>query len=824
MDSLLQDLRYAIRAMIKRPALNAVAVIALALGIGANTAIFSVINALLLQPLPGVEDPARLAVVYTSDYSSSRYATSSFPDYTDFRDQADLFSGMAAFSDSVAINLGVGDGAERIQGSVVTGNYFSVLGVKPLMGRTLLPEDDRPESPPAALLSHELWQNRFASDLNIIGKNVSLNSQSFTVVGVAPEDFKGVRLESAPALWVPMATMAQIQRAPATILTRRGSRWLGIIGRLAPGATAEQAQAQIQTIAAQLATAYPDTNLGTLQQPDQPRPMSVVPASIAMVNPNTREETANFVRVLMLVVGVVLVIACANVANLLLARARGRQKEIAVRLALGASRLRIIRQMLTESVFLSLVGGAAGLLVAVWLTELLSSFDQLSSFAALEINVDNRVLVFTLLVSILTGILFGLAPALQASRPDLVPALKDTQGREGSRQRRFGLRSLLVIFQVVLSMVLLIAAGLFLRSLQKAYTTDLGFTVDNALLATVDLSAQGYNEAQGREFYRELLERIEALPGVESASMAAYIPVNAAGSRDNVAVEGYEPRAGEDMELNVNTVERGYFEAMGIQIQAGRAFTEQDRSSPQKVVINEAMAEHFWPGQQVVGRRIRLGDAKSPNLEVIGVARTGKYRSFREQPLSYIYLPYDYQYRSRMTLLIRATGDPGAILPGVRSEVQRLNKNVPLYGVRTLTEHLGVTLARERMIATLVGLFGLLALALAAVGIYGLMAYSVAERIREIGIRMALGAQKRDILLLVLGHSLLLSGIGLGVGLVFTLVFTQLISSLLYETSPTDSLSFVTAALTLTGVMLLASYIPARRATKVDPMVALRYE
>jgi macrolide transport system ATP-binding/permease protein len=824
MDSLLQDLRYGIRAMIKRPALNAVAVIALALGIGANTAIFSVINALLLQPLPGVEDPAKLAVIYTSDYSSSRYATSSFPDYIDFRDQADLFSGMAAFSDSVAINLGVGDGAERIQGAIVTGNYFSVLGVKPQLGRTLLPEDDRPESPPAALLSHELWQNRFASDRNIIGKTVSLNSQSFTVVGVAPEDFKGVRLELAPALWMPMAMMAQIQRSPATILTRRGSRWVSIVGRLSPEATVEQAQAQIQTIAAQLAAAYPDTNLGTLQQPDQPRPMSVVPASIAMVNPNTREETANFVRLLMLVVGVVLVIACANVANLLLARARGRQKEIAVRLALGASRLRIIRQMLTESVFLSLVGGAAGLLVAVWLTELLSSFDQLSSFAALEIKVDNRVLVFTLVVSILTGILFGLAPALQASRPDLVPALKDTPGGESSRQRRFGLRSLLVIFQVVLSMILLIGAGLFLRSLQKAYTTDLGFTVDNALLATVDLSAQGYNEAQGREFYKQLLERVETLPGVESASMAAYIPVNAGGSRDNVTVEGYEPRAGEDMELNINTVERGYFETMGIQIQAGRAFTEQDRSSPLKVVINEAMAEHYWPGQDAVGRRIRFGDSKNPYLEIIGVARTGKYRSFREQPLPYIYLPYDHQYRTRMTLLIRAPGDPSAVLPAVRAEVQRLNKNVPLYNVKTLTEHLGVTLARERMIATLVGLFGLLALALAAVGIYGLMAYSVTERIREIGIRMALGAQKRDILLLVLGHSLLLSGIGLGIGLVFTLVFTQLISSLLYETSPTDSVSFVTAALTLTGVMLLASYIPARRATKVDPMIALRYE
>ena len=824
MDSLLQDLRYAMRAMIKRPAINAVAVIALALGIGANTAIFSVINALLLQPLPGVEDPDRLAVVYTSDFSSSRYSTSSFPDYVDFRDRGDLFTGLAAFSDSVAINLGVGDGAERIQGAVVTGNYFSVLGVSPRLGRTLLPEDDRAGSSPATVLSHELWQNQFGADQNIIGKTVSLNGQGFTVIGVAPEEFKGVRLESAPALWVPTATMEQIQRSPATIFTRRGSRWLGIIGRLAPGATAGQAQAQIQTIADGLAAAYPDTNLGTLQQPDQPRPMSVVPANVAMVNPNTRDETENFVTLLMIVVGVVLVIACANVANLLIVRARGRQKEIAVRLALGASRFRIIRQMLTESVFLSLVGGAAGLLVAVWMTELLSSFDQLSSFAALDISVDNRVLVFTLIVSVLTGILFGLAPALQASRPDLVPALKDSPGLESSRNRRFGLRSLLVIFQVVLSMVLLIGAGLFIRSLQKAYTTDLGFAANNALLVTVDLNAQDYNEARGREFYTQLLERVEALPRVEAASMAAYIPVNANGSRNSVIVEGYEPRAGEDMELNINTVEHSYFEAMGIRIQSGRGFEEQDRLSPQKVVINEAMAERYWPGQSPVGRRIKVGDARSPDLEVIGVARTGKYRSFREQPLPYIYVPYDQQYRTRMTLVVRATGNPATILPAVRAEVQRLNKNVPLYNVKTLTEHLGVALARERMIATLVGLFGLLALLLAAVGIYGLMAHSVSERVREIGIRMALGAQKRDILLLVLGHSLLLSLIGLVAGVVSTLVFTRLISSLLYEVSPTDSVSFVTAALTLTGVMLLASYIPARRAADVDPMVALRYE
>ncbi len=824
MDSLLQDLRYAMRAMIKRPAINAVAVIALALGIGANTAIFSVINALLLQSLPGVEDPDRLAVVYTSDFSSSRYSTSSFPDYVDFRDRSDLFSGLAAFSDSVAINLGVGDGAERIQGAIVTGNYFSVLGVNPRLGRTLLAEDDRAESSPATVLSHELWQNQFGADQNIIGKTVSLNNQSFTVVGVAPEQFKGVRLESAPALWIPMATITQIQRSPATIFTQRGSRWLGIIGRLNPEATAEQAQAQIQTIADGLAAAYPDSNMGTLQQPDQPRPMSVVPASRAMVNPNTRDETENFVTLLMIVVGVVLIIACANVANLLLARARGRQKEIAVRLALGASRLRIIRQMLTESVFLSLVGGAAGLLVAVWMTALLASFDQLSSFAALDISVNNRVLLFTLIVSVLTGILFGLAPAIQASRPDLVPALKDSQGRETSRNRRFGLRSLLVVFQVVLSMVLLIGAGLFIRSLQRAYTTDLGFAVNDALLVTVDLNAQGYNEAQGREFYKQLLEHVEALPRVESASMAAYIPVNASGSRDSVIVEGYEARTGEDMELNINTVEHSYFETMGIQIQSGRGFNEQDRLSPQKAVINEAMAERYWPGQSAVGRRIKMGDTRSPYLEIIGVARTGKYRNFREQPLPYIYLPYDQQYRTRMTLVVRATGNPATILPAVRGEVQRLNKNVPLYNVKTLTEHLGVALARERMIATLVGMFGLLALLLAAVGIYGLMAHSVSQRVREIGVRMALGAQKRDILLLVLGHSLLLSGIGLVAGVVSTLIFTRLISSLLYEISPTDSISFVTAALTLTGVMLLASYIPARRAANVDPMVALRYE
>jgi len=828
MDTLLQDLRYGIRILAKSPGFTAVAVLCLALGIGVNTAIFSLIDALLLRPLPGVEDPARLVNVYTSDFSSGRFGTSSYPDYIDYRDQNQVFSELAAYASNQPVNLSTGSEPERVPAIIATGNYFSVLGVKAALGRTLLPEDDRtPGAHPVAVISYQIWERDFGSARDVIGKTLTLNGHSFTVIGVAPKDFRGTDLRAAPAVWVPMAMYAQINPVFARFgpFNRRGARTFFMVGRLKPEVSLEQAQANIDAIAAQLAQAYPNTNLGTLQQPDKPRPMTLVPISHAMIGPPARESTKRFTQVLMAVVGFVLLIACANVANLLLARARGRQREIAVRLALGARRSRIVRQMLTESMLLSFLGGGLGLLIALWLSDLLLSLQALASFTALDLSLDSRVLGFTLAASLLTGILFGLAPALHASRPSLIPALKDVEIGSGTVSRQFGLRNLLVVFQVALSLVLLIGAGLFLKSLQQAYATDLGFQADNGLLASVDMARQGYSEAQARTFYQQLVERVEGLPGVRSVTLAQYIPINAGGSRTGVFIEGYTPQPGEDLELNFNIVDQNYFQTLGIPLLMGRSFGDQDaQSAPKVVIINETMARRYWSGENPLGKQISLQGPQGPFHEIVGVVKTGKYRNLREEPIPYFYAPFSQQYQSRLTIFVRTAGEPNAVLPALRAEVQRLDKNLPLFDVRTLAEHLGIALAQERTSAMLIGSFALLALILAAVGIYGLMSYAVAQRTHEIGIRLALGAQAGDVLKLVLWQSLKLAGIGVAIGLAGALAITHLVSSMLYVISPTDPSTFAGVALILTAVMLFASFIPARRAAKVDPMIALRYE
>jgi len=820
-----QDLRYALRRLRTQPGFALVAIVTLALGIGANTAIFTLIDALLLRPLPGVAHAEQLVMVYTSDFSSGRFSTSSYPDYRDFREQNQAFSGLAAFADNQAMHLSTGGEAERIRGGLVSGEYFAVLGVNAALGRTLLPEDDQsPGAHPVAVISHDLWRRRFGSDPRVVGRSVSLNGFPFTVVGVAAEDFRGTGLQSALEAWVPMMMYRQVNPAAQAVpFERRGSRGIFVVGRLKPGATLEQAQAQFDTIAARLAEAHPETNLGTLNDPGRPRPVTLVPVNQALVGPAARDATARVARLLMAVVGLVLLIACANVANLLLAQARGRQREIAVRSALGASRRRLVRQMLAESLLLSLLGAGVGLLLAAWLAELLLSFEAFAAFAALRVSLDARVLGFTALVSVLTGMVFGLAPALQASRPDLVPALKDAEPGGGPVARRFGLRNLLVVSQVALSLVLLAAAGLFLRSLQKAYAADLGFATGDAMLASVDLARQGYSEAQGRQFYRQVTEWVAALPGARSAALAQYVPINAGGSRTTVSLEGYTPRPNEDLELNVNVVGEGYFEALGMPLALGREFGPQDTGSAgQVVIINEALARRFWPGENPLGKRISF--RPGPGHEVIGVAKTGKYRNLREEPLPYMYLPLGQNYRPRMTLFVRAAGGAAGLPEAVRAAVRGLDQNLPLFEVRSFDEHLAVALAPERTNAWLIGGFALLALLLAAVGLYGLMSYNVAQRRHEIGVRMALGAQRRDVLRLVMWESLKLAGWGIATGLAAAVALTRLVAGMLYGVGATDPLTFAGVAATLTAVLIVASYLPARRATRVDPMVALRYE
>jgi len=839
MKSFWQDLRYAVRMLLKSPAFTAIAVLSLALGIGANTSIFSFVNAVLLKPLP-VTEPERLVSVFNSRRANP-YDVSSYPDYVDYRDKNEVFSGITAFS-FAAVSLNSDDQTEALPGLIVTGDYFDVLGVRAAMGRTFLPEEDRtPGAHPVAIIGYGLWQRRFAADRNIVGKQLLLNGQSFTVVGVAPANFNGTEAGQTKDIYLPMMMQAVV-RPPSSgysgemnpdPLSKRSHGWLNVIGRLKPGVTIEQAQAGIQTLAKQLEQAYPQTN----------RDKTATLYPVSKGDPRQRGTLLSVAGLLMSVVGLVLLIACANVANLLLARASTRRREIGIRLALGASRGRLIRQLLTESMLLSALGGAVGLLLAVWMVDALRNYTPDNFFPfVFDFNLDARVLLFTLLLSVLTGLIFGIAPALQASNPDLVNALKDEAMMlpgKGSR-RHFSLRNLLVVAQVALSLVLLIGAGLFLRSLQHAQQIDPGFNPENALVMRLNTNLLRYTKPQGQEFYRQVIERIEALPGVQSATLTSAPPLNGSRHQTSVVVEGQEggdsssatssAGAGAIAESRRNTtltssIGLRYFETLQIPLLRGREFTTQDREgAPGVAVVNETFVKRYLAGQDPIGKRIRLSGAKDPWLEVVGLARDSKYLTLGEAPAPFVYQPIAQRYESGVSLIMHTKTDPTNFLAPVRREVQAIEKNLPITDIRPMTELLGNSLYAARMGAGLLGVFGLLALLLAAVGLYGVMAYSVTRRTREIGIRMALGAQKSDVLRLVLYEGMALVGVGILLGLLGAFALTRLLASFLYGVSTTDPSTFISIAVFLAAVALLASFIPARRASKVDPMIALRYE
>jgi putative ABC transport system permease protein len=806
LGDLWQDLRYGLRMLVRNPGFTIVAVIALALGIGANSAIFSVVNTVLLRPLP-YKNPDALVVVWDEQtHLGFPKDTPSPANFLDWREQNTVFEGMAATNERSFNLTGAGE-PERLDGLRVSANLFSLLGVEPQLGRTFTAEEDKPGSR-VVILSYSVWQRRFGGDATIIGRALNLHGDAYTVVGVMPRNFQF--LSPRFQLWVPIAFSAEEA-------AQRGAHYLEVIARMKPGVKLQQARAEMSTIAARLEKQYPEQNmrLGSVVTP-------------------LHEEVVGNIKPALLVllgaVGFVLLIACANVANLLLARAAARQKEISLRLALGASRTRLIRQFLTESLLLAGMGGVVGLLFSVAGIRILKGFipDTISQVQAIDL--DAKVLFFTLLVSLATGLIFGLAPATQASNFNLNETLKEGGRDSGASLRGNRIRALLVMGEVAVSFVLLIGAGLLINSFLHLRTLDPGFRTDHLLTAKIELSELKYPDKEHRvPFYNELLRHVSALPGVESAAVASNLPFTYNGDSMAIAIEGQaDPPPDQRLDVVYRAVGPGYFSTMGIKMVQGRDFNEQDKSdSVQTVVISEKTARHYWPGENAIGKRLKPGitTSEGPWREVIGIVKDTRQNDFIAPPKMQMYVVHSQiNFVVPNALVIRTSIDPLSLATSVRNAVWAIDKDQPVSNIRSMDEIVSRAVARQRFSTMLLGIFASLALVLAAVGIYGVMSYSVAQRTREIGIRMALGAQRSDVLKMAVGQGLKLVLIGIVIGLGAAFVLTRVMASLLFGVSATDPVTFVTISFVLMIVAALASYIPALRAARIDPMVALRYQ
>jgi len=821
METLWQDLRYAIRTLGKTRGLTAVAILSLALGIGANTTIFTFINGLLLRP-PMVHDPERLLEVWQRNTTRGSGIGSdmqlSFPEYEHYRDHNSTFTEMGAFTGETPAMIWnrAGEG-ETLRAALVSANFFSILGIQPTLGRGFLPEEDRDATAtPVVVLSHAMWEQRLGSDPAIVGKTLTLNGGSYTVVGVAPAAFTGLIVGFSPDVWTPMSMQRAV--SPGLNLNERRMHWLLAVGRLKPGVTRQQAAADLAVLGQQLARDFPETNKNLM--PD------VVP--VELVPSPFRGVAGGISAVLMAIVGLVLLIACANVANLLLAKASSRRREVAVRMALGANRRRLVQQLLTESVLIAAISGVIGLLLSLWVAPLLLSLRPASLAFVVNVSPDIRVLAFTLLASIATGIVFGLAPALQQSKSNQVENLKDGSAHGGSSRSR--LRNALVVAQVTACVVLLVGASLCLRSLLNARSIDPGFDIRNTVAGGLNVQTFGYDQSRGRAFYARLLERVRAIPGVRSASLADHLPLGQIMRMQGVEIDGYEgsraPSGMRGLPLDMALVGPDYFDAMGISVLSGRSFKNtDDEKAPPVVMINQQMSERFWPHQNPVGQFVTLmgSEGSRTRAEIVGVVKTGKYASLGEDPKSFFYRPLLQEYEPGAQLIVRTAADT-PIIDALRHEVRALDPRMALVGVETLEQHMQLPLFPARAAGLLLGLFGLLALTLAIVGLYGVMSYSVSQRTREIGVRMALGARRIDVVRLILGQGLRLTLTGMAIGVLCSVALTWVLRSVLYGISATDPVSFLAVAIVLTMVAAIASYVPARWATRVDPIRALRTE
>jgi len=825
------DLRSALRMLVKNPGFTIAAVLTMAIGIGLNSAVFSVVNAVLFRPLP-VEAPEELVNVYTvtpNEFLS--HLPWAYPDFEDLRAQNASFSDVMAYSFTPVALEHAGE-SELIFAETVTGNYFDALGVRPVVGRAFTADDDRRgEARQVAVLSHASWQRRFGGDPGVVGADVRLNGRVFTVLGVAPEGFNGLMRGLAPELWLPFENIRSFDLALAGVniqdddagpqlnrLDDRARRWHWVSARLAPGVTPEQAAAEVATLGVRLAQEYPDSN--------EDRAFTALPASSVRVMPGVDQVlyTASFV--VMGLVALVLLIACANLANMLLARTLSRRKEIATRLALGASRGRIARQLLVEGLALALLGGALGLALALASNKALGVLElPLPVQLVLDLAVDVRVVAFTFAMAALTAVVFGMAPAREATRADLAAALhEDARGSIGSVGRR-RLRNALVVAQVALSLLLLICAGLSVRSARNAHSIDPGFNPAGVATAQFSPSLQGYDRARTEDFYRRLAERLEGQPGVRSVSYAASLPLTFEIRIEGVAAEGKDAAPTEEWPVvDVGDVAPGYFETLGIPVLRGRGFSEHDTAdAPGVAVVNETLAARFWPGEEALGKRLRV-DGEEPYFEVVGVARDGKYRTLGEDPRPYLYRPVAQNFSDRQIVLVRGEGDARALLPSIRQAVRELDDKMAMTGLEPLEQAMSSSLLLPRFGATLFGLFGVIGLLLAAVGLYGVMAYAVSQRTHEIGVRVAMGARRVDVLGMVVRQGLKLTAAGVVLGVAGAAVVTRSLESVLYGVSATDAVTFAGVSLFLVAVALASCYVPARRASRVDPVVALRSE
>ncbi|HYL62976.1 MAG TPA: ABC transporter permease [Candidatus Methylomirabilis sp.] len=821
MENVLKDIRYAFRMLFKSPGFTLIAVLALGLGIGANAAIFSVFNGILWRPLP-VKNPQNIVTVNTKSRDVAFPLNLSYADIQDYSQLKTVFSGILGFAPS-PVNFGAQGRPERAWAELVTGNYFSLLGLEPARGRFLAPDEGWIAGKDQIMvLSYAYWQKRFGSDPNIVGQTAQVSNHAFTIIGVAPENYRGAYYFLQPDFYLPFTSLNLLD--PTTkkdFLTDHSAGYLRALGRLQPGVTPEQAMAAAEPIDYRLAQDFPDSHKGLT--------FLVIPELKARPEPGLGGFMSTAVIVFMLLVGLVLLIACANVANLILARANGRRKEFATRTALGASRWRMVRQVLTETVLLSIFGGLLGLVFARWAAMGLTSIQIPSDIPIrlFDLRMDWRIFGFAFLAALATGIVAGLMPSLQASRTDLADVLKAGGRSGGGSAGHHRFRDALVVAQVAVSLLLLACAGFFIRSLQNSAHVDMGFRVEHTLMMNVDLGLQAYSEERGQQFYKQLAERVRSVPGVRDAAIGSYVPMGYDNSLVNVFPEG---QVVDDKSKTETTwddmVQPSYFRTAGTPVIQGREFTEADSANAPKVaIINELFAKKIWPGENPIGKSFRT-EKNGPPIQVVGVTRTGKYLFLYESPQLYVYFPMAQHYNSGATLFVSSEGDPQQLVGAVRDQISQLDAGLPVYDVMTMESHVhnGKPLLPARLGAMLVGVFGLLGLVLASVGVYGVVSYSVSQRTQEIGIRNALGAQRSHVLGMVLKQGMSMALIGTAIGVVLSLLLFRGLGSVLYGVKSFDPVTLSSVSALLLLVAFLASYVPALRATYVDPVIALREE